>query len=83
MSWRSVCIYDFLPLELAVFVCKRASTMILLFDMWIENVGVYGEIEPSKSMEKIIHFKNSLNTQVEAQKLRINILIISAHLSHS
>ena len=35
------------------------------------------------SIEKIIHFKNSLSVQLEAQKLRINILIISAHLSHS
>ena len=34
------------------------------------------------SMEKIIHFKNSLSAQLEAQKLRINITI-SAHLSHS
>ena len=34
------CIYALLPLEFAVFVCKWpwASTMILLFDMWIENV---------------------------------------------
>ena len=34
-------------------------------------------------MEKIIHFKNSLSAQLESQKLRINILIISAHFSHS
>ena len=37
----------------------------------------------SVSLEKIIHFKNSLSAQLEAQKVRINILIISAHLSHS
>ena len=29
------------------------------------------------SMDKIIHFKNSLSVQLEAQKLRINILLIS------
>ena len=55
--------------------------------MWIENVNVYDEIEPSKlfkwsvcmSLEKIIHLKNSLSVQLESQKLRINILIIYAH----
>ena len=35
------------------------------------------------SLEKIIHFKDSLNAHLEAQKVRINILIISVHLSHS
>ena len=30
-----------------------------------------------------MHFKNSMSVQLEAQKVRINILIISAHLSHS
>ena len=33
--------------------------------------------------EKIIHFKDSLSAELEAQKVRINILIISVHLSHS
>ena len=32
-------VYTFLPLELAVFICRWASSMILLFDMWIENVA--------------------------------------------
>ena len=36
----------------------------------------------SVSLEKIIHFKNSLSVQLEAQKVRINILIISAHFAH-
>ena len=34
----------------------------------------------SVSLEKIIHFKNSVNAQLEAQKVRINF---SAHSSHS
>ena len=56
--------------------------MILLFDMWIENVYVNGKIEPSKPFSgqcvtgEDNAFKNSLGVQREAQKLRINILII-------
>ena len=46
---KCLCIYAYLPLELAVYICKWASTMILLFDVWTENVAYHdGEIEPSK-----------------------------------
>ena len=34
-----------------VYICKWASTMILLFDMWTENVAYHdGEIEPRSSL---------------------------------
>ena len=46
----------------------------------IYGLSVYGEVKPSKQFKwsyvKIIHFKNSLSVQLEAQKLRINILLI-------
>ena len=66
MSWRikCLCIYAYLPLELAVFVCRWASTMILLFDMWTENVAYHdGEKVSSLSGQYVngegtcVHFK--------------------------
>ena len=41
----NLCINALLLFELAVFVLKWPNTFVL---MWIENVDVYDEIEPSK-----------------------------------
>ena len=45
-----VCIYALLPFELAVCVYKWASTMILLFDMWINNVVYMVMVNPVSSL---------------------------------
>jgi len=43
-------IYALLPFELAVCVYKWASTMILLLDMWINNVA-YHDGEPNRQFK--------------------------------
>ena len=64
----------FFPLELAVCVCKWASTMILLFNIWMENV-VYHDGEKVSSLsgqyvngEGTNVYISRLSSQLEAQE---------------